>query len=61
MVNKTKDILMKVRRQLVTIKRRYKRTTDCSTYYIDNNYRTWDCPIDGLDYAIQLIDKRLKK
>ncbi len=44
--------LQKVRRKALPLK--------TSNHYIDYDYRTWTNPIDGLDYAIHLINKRIK-
>ena len=56
----TKETLLELRKYLLQMKKKAIRQPCCNQHYIDLDYREWNDPVDGLDYAIHLINKRLK-
>ena len=56
-----KRALMDIRAVLKRTKILYQKyNSNCrEVHTINNNYKHWNCPIDGLDYAITMIDIRI--
>lgn len=57
---KRKTKIEKVLTKLISVRNKLYSTRHGRGHYIDYNWETWDDPIDGIDYAIMIIEKEIK-
>ena len=57
MTKKVEEILKELKKELERVKKDYikENPNEKKIHYIDYNYRNWNCPLDGIDYALMII------